>query len=110
MLDVKISKKEQKIRVEGNVIEIYTDVGVLIKAIYEGLDNEDVKKIFAENMTEFMTEKIYAKSSEELAELTKERVKKAKKEKEEEREKAKEELMEVLKELLGIFENKDRKI
>lgn len=100
MLKVEITKNSNSIEACGNVVELCTDVSCLIKMVYDGLDNEDCKKFFAEGIKNFMNDEAYAKTSEELEEM----VKKNKAKQEEEKNEKKKEIIKSLKELMTLID------
>ena len=101
MLDVKIDKSENCIEVSGNVVQISSDVGLLIKVIYDGLEDNDCKDFFVDSLKRFMNEGLYGMNSEELAELNKKKLKEIKKEKEKQKqEDEKKEVLESAKKLI----------
>ena len=106
MLKVEIKEGENTIEVQGNVVEILTDVGVLLKSIYDGLNDNGVKGFFEENLKCFVNDGIYKMSSEELEKLNNENLERIlnKRKKEEKKEVAKKEIVEGLNELIKLLE------
>ena len=81
MLNVRMNNEEGRcdLLVSGNILEITADVSMLIKLIYERLDDERHKKFFADNITVFMQEGVYKMSGEELEKHNQEKEKSKKK-------------------------------
>ena len=83
MLNVRMNNKEGccDLLVSGDILEITADVSMLIKLIYERLDDERHKKFFADGITGFMREGVYKMSGEELDKHNQEREKEKSKKK-----------------------------
>ena len=103
MLKVEIKEGENVIEVQGTVVEILYDVGVLLKSIYDGLTDNDVKDLFEKKLKCFVNDGIYKMSNEELEELNKKKIEDLKKKAEEKKENAKK-LVESLNELIKLLE------
>jgi hypothetical protein len=106
MLKVEMNKGQNSIEVCGSVVEICADVGLLIKVIYEVLENKKCKEFFADSMKDYMNEGIYAKTDVELEEIN---AKKAKENKEDLKEDLFEGLKDLLNDLKKALDSKDDK-
>lgn len=100
MLKVVLNSKEQIIEGQGNVVELCTDVGYLIKVIYEGSENKDCKEFFKESLKEFMNDEIFAMDYNELKKACKQKEEKNKEKQKQKQEDDKKEVLESAKKLI----------
>ena len=98
MLKCRIDENETMVEAQGNVVEITTEVCMLIKVIHNKLNKEKAQEFFASSVKDFMDKKMYKMDAEGVEEL-------CKKEKEEVK-KNTEELNDLLKELIDLIKKK----
>ena len=98
MLKCRIGNGEMELEANGNVVDLTTDVAMVIKIIQNKLSDEKAKNFFIEKLTEFLNEKMYEMDAEDVAKL-------CEKEKEEVKKRT-EELDDLLKELMDLIKKR----
>lgn len=79
MLEVKINKKEIAININGNLVDIMTDLTILLRQVYNGL-NDDIKGMFESHLKKIVEKRLYAIDEKQINEMAKKRMKDAIKE------------------------------
>ena len=82
MLEVKINDKECMVNVNGKASEIMTDIVIILRTIYEGL-NDCNKDFFKVSMEEIVKSEMYSKTPEEMAKYMEEETKRLSEERKE---------------------------
>lgn len=70
MLEAKINEKEIAINVNGNLETIMTDFTILLRQIYNGL-NDDIKEMFESHLKEIVKTRLYAIDEKQINEMAK---------------------------------------
>ena len=98
MLKCRIDENGTMVEAQGNVVEITTEVCMLIKVLHNKLNKEKAQEFFASSVEDFMKKKMYEMDAEGVAEL-------CEKEKEEVK-KNTEEIDNLLKELMDLIKKR----
>lgn len=68
MLKAEINQEEITLEVSGNIIDIMSDVAMLLVGIYRNLPDERTKKSFNRMLKDVVNEEVYTKTPEQLME------------------------------------------
>ena len=75
MLKVEINKGETSVEASGKLPEICADITALLSVIYDGLNDEDVKKDFVFCIKKMAKEELFTKKDKELQKIRKQKEK-----------------------------------
>lgn len=76
MLKAEINKEEISLEVQGNIIDLTTDITMLLVGVHRNLPDEETKSNFRRMIKDIANEEVYAKTPEQITKSIEEKIKK----------------------------------